>query len=143
MAEIERLISTDKLKTTLLANFARKQSRLFVNYDSEFDALFLLFVPPETETVVHYLDEHVALLYQPGTLEIVGMQVEDFEHSFLPKHDTVRRAWRLSEAGIKLEDVGDLILAVERMKPQIAREIVRAAGDLLGRQGTELLKALA
>ncbi len=144
MAEIKPLISTSELKTTLLASLIRQGQRpLFVHYDSEFDALMLLVVPPETETVVHYVDDHIALLYQPDTLEIVGMQVEDFEHSFLPAHENVQRVWRLSDTGNELENVGDMILAVERMKPEVAREVVKAAEDLLGKPGQELVKALA
>jgi hypothetical protein len=132
MAELKPLIATDQLKTSLLAGLAKKKpQQCFVNYDDDFDALMILVVSPDTETVVHYLDEHIALLYQPETLEIVGLQVEAFESNFVPSHSSVQRVWRLSDAvGSKLESVGDMLLVVEKIKPEVAREVVNASHDL-------------
>jgi hypothetical protein len=143
MAGIERLIPTKKLKTTRLAKLAKGKPCIqpFMRYDSEADILILMVVPPDTRTVVHYIDDHVALLYEHGTLEIVGMQVEGFERSFLPKHASVQRVWSLRESIEELPenmDFGDMILAVERMKPQVAREIVRASEGLADLPAREL-----
>lgn len=143
MAEIKRLVPTKKLKTTLLKTFRPGEQHLvFVKYDPVFDALMILLVPPETETVVHYIDEHVGLLYTPDNLEIVGIQVEAFEHSFLASHDTVRKVWRLSDSCNELEDVGDMILAVEKAKPKVAREVAKATENVLGQAGKEFAKAI-
>ena len=143
MAGIEPLISTSELKTNLLTRLGKeKPRRIYINYDKVFDALMLLFVSPDTETVVHYVDDHVALLYQPETLEIVGLQVEAFEHRFLSAHENVQRVWRLRDAGITLEDFGDIVFAFERIKPNLAREVVKAAEDVLGEPGAELVAAL-
>jgi hypothetical protein len=148
MAGIERLVPTSELKTTRLGEARnRERHHLYsVRYHNTFDALIILFVSPENETVVHYIDDHVGLIYESETLEIVGLQVEAFEHSFLPSHPGVERVWRLSEAGIKLENFGDLTLAVERMKPDVAREVIEAskpALSRLGQHGKELAAALA
>lgn len=144
MAGIERLVPTSQLKTTLLARLTKEsRRRLFISYDREFDALMLLFVSPDTETVVHYLDDHVALLYEPEMFEIVGIQVEAFEHSFLSAHENVHRVWRLRDAGVPLEDFGDIVFAFERIKPRLARELVKATEDILGAPGVELAAALA
>ena len=70
-----------------------KPHTLYFQYDKEADILILQFVPREVKTVVHYVDDHVALLYQAQDLEIVGLQVEAFERSFLPNHEEVRRLW--------------------------------------------------
>jgi hypothetical protein len=143
MAGIEHLIATSQLKTNILGQLAKEQRhRLFINYDREFDALMLLFVSPEIETVVHYVDDHVGLLYEADTLEIVGMQVEAFEHSFLSAHENVRRIWRLRDVGVTVEDFGDIVFAFERIKPKLARELVKAAEDVLGEPGAELAAAL-
>jgi len=128
MAGIDRLIPTKELKVTRLAG-ERHPPMLY--YDRDFDALMILAISPDTETVVHYIDDHVALLYEPETLEIVGLQIEDFKSGFLPKHENVRRVWRLSEANKNLEDVGDLIITFERLKPQVAREVVQVTKNLL------------
>jgi len=130
MANLDSLISTDQLKTTLLKTFQPG------NQHPLFDALMILLVPPETETVVHYVDQHVGLLYTPDNLEIVGLQVEAFERSFLSQHDTVRRVWRLSDAG-------DIILAFQKVTPKVAQEVARAAEKVLGKTGQELARAVA
>jgi hypothetical protein len=87
MAGIRRLISTKDLKTTRLAQARGKYPpQFFVYYDSDFDMLMISVVPLDTETVVHYLDDHIALLYDPRDLQVVGVQVEDLERNFLPEH---------------------------------------------------------
>jgi hypothetical protein len=132
MDKTKNLVSTEDLRTTLIEQLAKEgRQSLFVKYDSAFDALIVLIVSPELETVVHYVDDHVALLYLPDTLEIVGLQVEDFEHSFVPQHEALSRLWRLSDTGIKLDNFGDMILAVEKIRPAVAREVVKATEAIL------------
>jgi hypothetical protein len=144
MDEIKPLVTNEELKTSLLETLASdKSGHVFVKYDDVFDALMILVVSPDNETVVHYVDDHVALLYLADTREIVGLQVEDFVHSFVPQHEAVSRVWRLSGSGVRLEDFGDMILAVEKMKPKVAREVVKATEDVLGEPGAELAALLA
>lgn len=144
MAKLERLIQTTELKTNLLRKFRPgEQHPVYIKYDPVFDAFMMLFVPPETEVVVHYIDDHVGLLYTPEDLEIVGLQVEAFEHSFLANHDTVRRVWKLSDSCEELTDVGDIIFAFEKRAPVVAQEVTKATAGLLGKPGRELAKAAA
>ncbi len=142
MADIERLIATNRLQTEYLKNFPKYQRPLYLRYDKRFDALLILLVPPETETVVHYIDEHVGLLYTPGDFEIVGLQVEAFERSFLPNHATADKAWRLRDSCDELEDFGDLVLAFERKKPEVAREVTRAAESVLSTPEQDYVRAI-
>lgn len=124
MAAIERLVETTDLKTTRLrAALAREQAPLLF-YDRESDELLLQIVPPAALTVVHYIDDHVGFLYEAESLEIVGFQVEAFQTSFLPEHAELRRVWRLSESGVSLEDIEDLIVVFEQAKQSMAREII-------------------
>jgi hypothetical protein len=144
MAGIERLVATEQLKTNRLAEIVSKDMSYqphSIRYDSEFDALLVLLAPPQGETIVHYVDDHVALIYEADSMEIVGMQIEAFEHAFLPKHATIQRVWRLSDTGIKLEDFGDLSLAVEQMRPRVVHEIVKATQKWLGPQGDKVVAA--
>jgi hypothetical protein len=145
MAGIERLIQTDQLKTThLLRQAEAGQLHQFFHYDDVFDAVMILIVPPETETVVHYIDDQVALLYLPDTLEIVGLQIEDFEHSFLPRHDRVRRVWRLGDAlDVRLENVGDIVIAAERKSREVTREIIQASEIAAGQPGEKFKELVA
>ncbi len=142
--EMKHLVSIKELKTTLLKSFTQEsRTPVFVDYDKDFDALFLRIVPLDKETVAHYVDEHVALLYEADSYEIVGLQIENFELSFVPKHDAVRRVWKLSESGIALTDLGDMIFEIETRKPEVAREVVKATQDVLGEPGPELVAAFA
>lgn len=144
MADMNSLISTDQLHTSLiheLAETGRLQTNLF--YDPDFDALMLLLVPNDRETIVHYVDDHVALLVLQEELEVVGLQIEDFRQSFLPSHATVQQVWRLNDTGATLKDFGDLMLTFETLTPRIAREVVKATETLLGEPGADLVAALA
>lgn len=93
MANLERLTRTDELKLDRLIRFLQNPVGANFTYDPTFDAAIILLVPPEVETVVHYLedDEHVALLYDPETMEVVGLQIEGFARSFLPRHEALQR----------------------------------------------------
>jgi hypothetical protein len=118
---VKRLIETGELKTNRL----RAATSTYTDYDEDFDALIMLVVPPDTETVVHYLDDepHVALLYEPASLEIVGVQIEDFELSFIPWLEASKREWKLSETlGIELKH--DITLSLVEGSGRQARDIV-------------------
>ena len=112
-----------------------QQLLLNFHYDAEFDALILLFVDPNKETIVHYVDDHVALLYEPGTKEVVGIQVEAFQKAFIKQYDSVARAWKLQENCEDINDLSDLVLAFERQKPQVSQEVFRITEDLLHHRG--------
>lgn len=128
VANIKRLVETKQLKTKQLRTAMNQAQTPYLFYDNECDELLLQFVPPETMTVVHYTtDEHVAFLYEPETMEIVGFQVEAFSTSFLPKHESMERAWSLRESGIQLANVQDLILAFDEKKQDIAQEMLNLA----------------
>jgi hypothetical protein len=129
MAASNRLVETSELKTNRLAQIATGESSgtASVSYDNDFDALVLMAFEPESDLIAHYVDEHVALLYEEASMEIAGIQVENFERSFIPKHTELRKAWALSDAlGQKFDNLGDMMLAVERSKPEVAREVIRA-----------------
>lgn len=120
----------------------RKKSPLFFHYDDEMDVFMLLLADPNTETVVHYVDEHVAILYIPDTHEIVGLQIEDFVSQFMPKYISLQRAWKLSDAGIRRDNLWDLTLAVEEQKITVALEVLKATEPLIGQPAQWIERAL-
>jgi hypothetical protein len=133
MAGSNRLVETGELKTNRLAQIAAgiSSSAVSISYDHDFDALVLLAFEPDSDLIAHYVAENVALLYDEHSMEIAGVQVENFEHSFVPKHNELQITWTLSDAlGQKFDNLGDLMLAVERRKPEIAREVIRAAKSI-------------
>lgn len=142
MDALETLVQTNFLKMTYLQEMAQhKQHQPSIKYDKEFDALLILFEPENQDVVAHYVDNHVALLYVAETLEIVGIQIEDFRLSFLPAHERVARLWQLSETGEKISDMGDIIFYAEKRLPKVAREVAKATEEVLGERGQELVAA--
>lgn len=141
---IKKLVNEAELKTNHLKEIAegKRFRHLFINYDPDFDSLLILTVSPDVETVIHYIDDqHVALVYDSNSLEIVGLQIEDFEYSFLQKHAGVAKVWRLSDS-VKisdLKDFGDLLVKVENNKPAIAREVFLASEEIFAHQGERLM----
>jgi hypothetical protein len=130
MDTTQGLVKTSQLDFSLIDGSAMLQGGFF-RYDPDFDALMILAVSPDTETVVHYIDDHVGLLYDPDTLRVVGIQVEGFRRSFLPKHAAVQRAWRLTQPCEKIRDFGDLNMVYESQKPAIANEILGVTREML------------
>lgn len=147
MAGIERLVSTDDLKTNRLAELAanpKKNQPSFFYFDEDLDELIILTVSPEIETVVHYLEgeNNVALICEANSLEIVGFQVEEFEKSFLPKYANIQNVWKLSDC-VDMNNVWDMQLAVKRKQPEIAREVVKVSEPILGSRISGLEKVFA
>lgn len=102
----------------------------------------LLFVPPDTETIVHYLDDHVGVLYLPDSLEIVGLQIENFERSFLPRYQNLQDVWHMMDRGVQPSNVWDLTLAVEKKKVMVAIEVIKASEPTLGEPAEEMVRVL-
>ena len=139
MAAIERLKRTNDLKLSLLQKMAAgNQHVINMYYDSPADTLLFLFASQDTPTIAHYIDEHVALLYQPENNEVVGIQVEDFQASFVNEYVNVQKAWKLSESckDSNIQDLGDISIVFERQKPVIAREVARVTKDILSQKGS-------
>lgn len=142
MDGIERLVPTDKLRTSFLSNLSPRDTSLFLNYDDEMDVLMLMVASPEKETIVHYVDEHVALLYMPDSFDIIGLQIEDFEIEFLPMYESLQKKWRLSDVGDLRGNVWDLTLEVEKQKLKVAYEIARVTEPIVGPPAQELARVL-
>ena len=138
MAEIQPLVSLDDLKFTLLKEIAKgKRVKPIIEYDKDFDALIIMFTLYGTESVVYYLDQHIAIIFDEDTLEVVGIQIEDFERDFVPTHASVMHMWRDVEA--PRQNFGELMIVVETKKKNIAREVVKASEELLPDSGAELM----
>ena len=139
MADIERLIDTRELRTSLWTETVEEDgSKTSIYYNNRVDSLTLLIVPRNTPKRVHYIDEHVALLYLPDNKEVIGLRVEAFRRSFLPKYAELQKAWSLRDTGVELRDFGDLTIAIRRKEPLVAQEISRITGRLARKKGLTL-----
>lgn len=139
MAEIKRLVETSQLNTKQWMNniVEGKQKSVFY-YNPEVDAFTLLFDDPAKPRVVHYIDEHVALLYEPDTLEIVGVRVEAFERAFLPQYARLEKTWNLKDKQVKLTDLWDLTITVQMNQPIVTKEISKITHTIAKKRGLEL-----
>lgn len=145
MATIERLITTSQLQTNLLKELAKERKHQgFIDYDKDLDLLMVMVVHPDKEIVVHYIDgeDHVALLYQADTFEVVGLQIEDFETGFIPKYAAVENIWRLSDR-IKFNNLWDLTLEIKQIQPRMVREIARVSIPIIGEPAERLERVFA
>lgn len=126
---MNRLVETKDLKTDYWEEMVKqKGTKPIPHYDDLLDTLFIYFSPSETgRTITHFLDEKVALLYRYSDKEIIGMRINSFEKEFLPKISETR-VWKLSDVGIELNGLCDIVFVVERVKSKrlpnrIQREI--------------------
>lgn len=122
-----------------LSKLAHPEGIAYLRYDDSFDALTLTFVPPTQETVVHYVDSSLGLLYDPETYEVVGFQIEAFEKNFIPQHANVGNVWKLSGNDLHLKDFGELAIHISALKPKIVKEVVSASAESFRRIGIPTL----
>jgi len=141
MEKIKRLVESSDLKTNYLAALRNKQSLNF-HYDDLSDTLMFLFTSPEEETIVHYLDRNVAILYRSNDKEIVGLQIEDFESEFIPTYSDLKEVWCLSDFGINNKNVWDLTIAAEEQKMIVALKIIKTKELLIGKPAKEFERVL-
>ncbi len=141
MDKIKQLIDTNQLKTSYLSTL-EQQSKLFFHYDNLSDTLMILFISPENETIVHYLDRYVAILYTPEDHEIVGLQIEDFQSDFIPMYSELQRAWCLRDFVVDNENVWDLTIKIEEQQHIIALEIIKAKQTVIGKSAEEFERVL-
>ena len=148
MAEFESLIEPGDLKMSRLsAAGPRSLERPHaVRYHDPFDALIIFLIPPINATFVYYLDNYVGLLCDDETFEIVGFQIEAFQHRFLSENDGLSRVWKLTGENTGIENFGQLANTFRKMEPLIAREALEASRPALlgelGQQGADLLAVL-
>lgn len=128
MADLKPIININELKTSLL-----RHKPILMDYDNNFDALRIYFDDPYQRSVVHYLDDYVALLFSPKSKKVIGIQVEAFEKTFIHKYSDLENAWTLREncEEINLQNIGDMMFFVQKRQEPIAREVQSIARSLL------------
>jgi hypothetical protein len=132
MAVEKVLVQTKALKTNLL----KRGGKVYAFYSKSDDTFIMQIVPPQDETIIHFLDdENVSLIYEAISKEIVGIQIEAFRSNFLPKHSTLEKVWNVK---IAIEDFGELLLNVEDRQPQIAREVFKASAPAISQNNYRL-----
>lgn len=132
MDELKSLLDPSQLKTKLL-----QQRPVYIDYDERADIFRIFFDNPRQRNVVHYLDDYVGVLFSPESLDIIGIQVEFFNRTFVNRHKTIRKSWKLSEncKEHQLQNVGDMMIVAKKMQEPIAKEITNITENLLFNPG--------
>ena len=106
------LISIKELKTNYWQKLMRENIKPVLHYDEVIDTFFVYISPKEKERIItHFIDDYVAFLYRHSDKEIVGVKVEYFKKSFLPKYSN--KNWMLSKTGIHLDSIRDFVFKIE------------------------------
>ena len=99
MATMMTRIATSDLKVDLMQKVVLEDpDRLETRYDERADivVLTLTFHSEEDEerylgdAIVHYIDGDVALIFDPVSKQIVGLHIDNFFRSYVPKHKEMR-----------------------------------------------------
>jgi hypothetical protein len=94
MADMKPLIEKEELKKDFFERcLSDRPHELYIVYDELMDELILKLVPPETLTTVYYLDDNVAFLVDLESLEIVGLQLFNFQEEYLPRNEKFQKEW--------------------------------------------------
>lgn len=137
-ASIEKLIDTHSLKMNLWKEAARKNAAPYFYANRRIDVVMVMVVDPRTPKVVHFVDDHVALLYLEDSREVVGFRIEGFEKSFLPKYASLQKVWKLSDISRELATVGDLHITARQRETQMAAALTKVARPILAKAGMEV-----
>jgi uncharacterized protein YuzE len=131
MAGIRNLIDKKELNTSLLDKFISAPATTIssVEYDDEFDALYVMLVDCPRETVAYYLDDQIAVLFDPGNKEVIGIQVESFRKVFLKRHHEMQSAWDIKKP--RPIDFGDLSKLRRSREPAIALRVAKITEQLI------------
>jgi hypothetical protein len=138
MATFERLIDTKELHTNLWRDAFKRHVWTRFFYNERVDSISILIVDPTSQKIVHYLDDYVALYYEPESMEVIGLRIEAFQHSFLPKYAELEQVWRMTDVCDNLEDFGDLQIVVRKQERRMTTELSRITHMIAEQQGLEL-----
>lgn len=112
---VRRLVETNELDATRFVKLLEAYEVSTIRYDEQVDMFVVYMAPPgPAETIVHYVDDFVGLIYTAENREVIGFQVEAYKEAFVPGHASAYDAWRLSDFDTELGELEDLILYVDR-----------------------------
>jgi len=92
---------------------AEQQKREPVSeYDPELDIFCIYFVPAagDEKILTHHVDRNVGLLFRQSDRQVIGMRIESYKASFIPKYG--QKEWSLVNTGAYLRGIRDVKFAV-------------------------------
>ena len=139
------LIKTKDLKATYwkeLIHAKKVQPDIIVN--KQVDAISFYISPQGKDRIItHYLNEQVALLYRYADKEIVGLRIESFEKSFIPKYAKLQQVWKLRNAYVHNAEFSNTTLEITKKAWPVAEELFKITKPIINKQGVDLEPILA
>jgi hypothetical protein len=137
-ARIKNLVNTHSLKMNLWTKAAHQHAKPYFYADPRLDVIMVMIVDPRTPKITHFVDEHVALLYEENTREVIGFRIESFGKSFLPQYASLQMVWKFSDVSKDFTNVGDLHISARQHDIQMANELTKVARPILAKAGMEV-----
>lgn len=127
MAALKNLLGSKDLKFNIVESFLSEKLPVYSsNLDKELDTLFVYLQCPSGDVVAHFLDEYFAFLYSPETMEVIGMQVEDFS-SFVEEKAAIKKGLTIKFSASKPITYADLSEEKAKKDYFIASHLLKAA----------------
>jgi hypothetical protein len=120
MGRKEPLITLENLKSNIYKNaFGNEPHKFFMVYDDLMDELMVRLNEPEEVLVKFPISDTFALMVDPITLEVMGVQLSEFTKEHLPKFHILRKYWhskRIEECLSKYQEFYYDPVAIKRGK---------------------------
>ena len=100
-------------------------AKIWARYDHESDHMIIYFNGSPQPAVSVYTDENLYIMVDPRNRQVVGLQVENWEQSFVPAHHELQAVWSQLKQNIN----GDqLVNALLRMLAFWTVSVLRTEG---------------
>ena len=130
MEQLTPLIDTNDLRSGLMRDAMRQDEPPHrVVFDSDCDSLTLLWVSNDLPKVTHFLDDNVALLFEPESLMVVGYYIEGVLHNLVEKHPDKEALQELANMAREMAEYGDMVIISEQPRPSVSEPVNRAVRE--------------
>jgi hypothetical protein len=76
---LPRLVETSDIQFNLITELAKDKvsvKRCFLDNEAKILTIYFVDTVEKMDTVVHYLTDHFALIYETGNMQFIGIQIE-------------------------------------------------------------------
>jgi len=127
MAPLDSLIDVKKLNFDLVEQVIdQKISIHSSHYDKEIDTLYIYFKCPDKPTVVHFMDQYLAAIYNPKDLKVIGFMVE-YLSLYLEKNKKLNKSFIRQKATPPSFGYPLLMEIKDKQEMVMAKEFARVA----------------
>ena len=131
MAGVKPLVDLKELDLSLLSKI--KAGNLPIrhsSYDKSQDTLILSYIDPSSMVVSYFLDDNIALLYNPKNKVVTGFQIENLKE-ILDENSAIMRAWSVEFKCDKRYTISELSDVLERKEKDVGKAVAVFAAKSL------------